>query len=201
MIETVSVLFGTIVAGGETVEKKTNGQEVSEAHFRMFYDETYDELKRFVATKCEDIQDISDILQETYLAYYRLILKRGTDYADSPRAVLYSIAKRQIFRLYSLKRKLSVFVPLLHENESGETYCSAEEEDTYHMEDEVIDRMEAERIWKELAKYPAETRKIFYLYYSCGMSHTKIAETMGMNVSSVKNRIYRTIAEIRRKEK
>ena len=179
---------------------KTNDLEVCEAHFLAVYDETYDDIKRFAAARCEDPEDLSDILQETYLEYFRLIRRHGTDYASSPRAVLYEIAKRRIFRSYSLKKKLSVFVPLFSENDDGEEYCPADAEADTDTEEETLDRMEAKRIWEQIGTYPPETRKILYLYFSCGMSHTEIAEIMNMNVSNVKNRIYRTLAGIRRKE-
>ena len=178
---------------------KTNDPEVCEAHFLAVYDETYDDIKRFAAARCEDPEDLSDILQDTYLDYFRLIQKRGTDYASSPRAVLYEIAKRKIFRSYSLKKKLSVFVPLssADRDEQENFPADAQAADT---EEEALDRVEAERLWKKIGTYPPETRKILYLYFSCGMSHTEIAEATGLNVSNVKNRIYRTLSGIRKAE-
>lgn len=178
--------------------KLTGDTDICTEYFNGVYDDTFDYVKRYVASKCSDPSYIADILQETYCEFYKLILKHGVDHAGDARALLIKIAKRRVFRYYSLRRKLAVFVPLFETNRDGEEYCIAEEADDG--EDGIIDGIEAERIWSIIGTYPAETRKILYLYFSCGMSHSEIATQLGCGLSYVKNKIYRTLAEIKEKE-
>lgn len=171
-------------------------------HFNKIYDETFDDIKRFVALKCSDISLISDILQDIYMEYYRLILRKGTDYAANDFAVIFKIAKRKIYRYYTFKEKLTYLVPLFQRNEDGEEYCTAEqeavtEEPEESVEDTVLTRIEAERIWSVIEQYSPEVRKIMYLHFSEGMSHAEIACELGCSLSNVKNKLYRTLSEIK----
>lgn len=177
-----------------------NDKEVIKAHFNAVYDETYDGIKRYAAAKCADPQYLADILQETYLEYYRLILRHGVDYADDPKALLYKIAKRRVYRYYSLRQRLAAVIPLFRENGDGEVFCTADEDLTAETDDEAIDKAEADRIWAIIRTYPLRTQKIMVLYFNCGLSHSEIAKETGMTLSGVKNVLYRTISEIRKKE-
>lgn len=176
----------------------TDNPDVCRELFNRIYDETFNEMRRYVACRCADTQTVPDILQEIYLEYYRLILRRGCDYARDNRAVVYKIAGRKLFRFYSLKERLRIFIPLIApDGEDGQT----EElpDDGACFEDGVIERAESERIWERLSHYPADVRKIFYLYYYENMSHSEIARAMNCGVSNVKNKHYRTLGEIEAK--
>lgn len=172
----------------------------STSTFDRIYDDTFEELKKYVAAKCSDPCYVSDILQETYFELYKLLEQKGDDYAADIRAVLFKIAKRRVYRYYSLKQRLSVFIPLFVKNEKGDEYCAADEAEIDDVADTVINEAEAERLWKIIQTYPADVRKIMYLYFNCGMSHAQIATALGCTLSNVKNKLYRTLAEIRRKE-
>lgn len=166
-------------------------------HFNKVYDDTFDEIKKYVAVKCSDISYIQDIIQEIYLEYYRLISDKGTDYARDDRAVIFKIAKRKVFSYYSLRQKLSVLVPLYEKNGDGDEYCVA---DTQNECDggEMLSAAESDRLWGIIKTYPAETRKILYLYFIYGMTHTQISGELGRSPSYVKNRLYRTLAKIKK---
>ena len=168
--------------------------------FNRIYDETFDEIKQYIALKCADPSYIPDILQDTYFEYYRVLQRKGTDYAKDNHALIFKIAKRKVFRFYSMKQKLSVLLPLFHTNEDGSEYCTLNENESENSCDIALNGIEAERIWSIINTYPADVRKIMYLYFSCNMSHSQIAEKLGCSLSNVKNKLYRTLAEIRKKE-
>jgi DNA-directed RNA polymerase specialized sigma24 family protein len=79
--------------------------------FNRVYDEIFDEIRKFVAQKCADTEDISDILQETYLEYYRLILRKGSGYAQNNRALVFKIARRKLHQYHSLRDKMKILMP------------------------------------------------------------------------------------------
>lgn len=188
--------------GGEAVSKLNNDLDSYTDYFNNIYDDTFDQLKIFIASRCADTLYISDILQETYLEYYKMLLKKGTCYAKDDRAVLWKIAKRKVFHFYSLRQKLSLIVPLFALNKDGEEYCVADKiEDENRDYNDILNEIDAQRIWNIINTYPSDVRKIMYLYFSCGMSHKEIAENIGCSLSNVKNKLYRTLAEIREKEK
>lgn len=182
--------------------KLNNDADACTDYFNKIYNKTFDRLKIYIASRCADTLYISDILQETYLEYYKMLLKKGTGYARDDCALLCKIAKRKVFHYYSLKQKLSMVVPLFSANKDGKEYCAADKTEDENSEyDEILNEIDAQRIWTIINTYPADVRKIMYLYFSCGMSHAEIAENTGCSLSNVKNKLYRTLAEIREKEK
>jgi len=176
-----------------------NNPDVCTELFNRLYDDTFSEMRRYVAVRCTDTAYIQDILQETYLDYYRLILRKGAGYAENNRAVLYKIAKRKIYRYYSLKEKKKIFIPMsIPDGDSEETEITLSDPNS-NFEDAVISKVESDRIWDIISTYPADTRKILYLFFYENMSHTEIADELHLNLSTVKNKLYRTIREISEK--
>ena len=46
--------------------------------FKKIYDSTYNKLIKYIACRCNNINDVDDILQETYLAFYKVLLNNKT---------------------------------------------------------------------------------------------------------------------------
>ena len=44
--------------------------------FEQIYNETYNNTFRYVICKCNNLNNIDDILQDTYLEFYRILKKR-----------------------------------------------------------------------------------------------------------------------------
>lgn len=168
-------------------------KELVMEHFNRVYDSTFDSVRRFTASKCADVESLPDLLQEIYFEYYKLVCRKGTDYVKEPAAMLIKIAKHKLAAHYSLKNRLSALLPL-SVDEDGESDPPDPLADT---EEAVLDKDEAERIWDLLSEYPADVRKVFYLHYAEDMPLKEIARAMGLSLSSVKNKLYRTLNEIR----
>lgn len=169
-------------------------------HFNKVYDETFEKIKAFIAVRCCDPFYISDIIQETYLEYYRTLIKKGADYFKDEKAVLMKIAKRKVFGFYSLREKLAFAVPLFFTSDNGEELCLPDRECFSDCGDEMVTELEAERIWKIICSYPPDIRKIMYMYFNLGMTCAEIAKTLGCGVSNIKNKLYRTLEKIRETE-
>ncbi len=162
--------------------------------FNLVYDETFDDVRKYIALKCADVSYIADILQETYLEFYRLVMRKGADYINDSRALLFKIAKRKVYSYYSLKDRLKSFIPL-----NEDVPIEAMQIDDC-MLDAILDTIEAQRIWDIVKTYPRDIHKIFHLYFYEGLTLAEIASTLGYSLSSVKNKLYRTLLEIRERE-
>lgn len=178
-----------------TIEK--NGKEACDARFDAVYDETYDRIRRYVAIKCADPHDLSDVLQEIYLEYYRLLRRKGLDYVMDDGAMVFTIAQRKVKRYYSVKERLRKILPLgpSDREEGRELYDLP---DPVSLEETLLAADETARILSRLDRYPAETRKIVYLYYAEEMKLEDIAKEMVLPLSTVKSRLYRTLRELKK---
>jgi len=166
------------------------------------FDEIYNSINkavlRFVIAKCGRVADISDILQDTYLELYQLLNKRGVDYVTNEKALVLRIAKQKIAKYYSLTERLKIFVSMTATNDDGEeTELSEFEADAFLTEDFVVNQVMFETVRQFIQQKPEVVKKIFYLFYDVGLTIPEIANELSLNESSVKNRLYRTIKEMR----
>ncbi len=184
------------------MSESANNSDAFINEFNRIYNETYAILRKYVAARCSDINYVPDILQQSYLDYYKLIFKKGIGHVNNPLSVLFKIAKRKIFRYYSLKDRLKIFIPNTQKDRESHEYLLTDNEGIYEhlVDDKILQSIEIERLWSIINNYPADTRKIFYLYFYEEMTLSKIAENMRLSLSNVKHRLYRTLDEIRKRE-
>ena len=52
-----------------------NNQELIK-QFEMIYRETYKDVLKYIISKCSNIDDVNDIIQETYLEMYKALKKK-----------------------------------------------------------------------------------------------------------------------------
>jgi RNA polymerase sigma-70 factor (ECF subfamily) len=166
------------------------------------FDEIYDSTSRavlaFITAKCGRTADINDIFQDTYLELYQVLRKRGADYVVNDRAFVLRLAKQKLARHYSLRERLRMFVSLTATNEDGDAVeLSAFEADSFLLEDFAVNQILLENARQFLAGKPEAVKKIFYLFYDVGLTIPEIAQSLSMGESSVKNKLYRTLKELR----
>lgn len=174
-------------------------KETCDHRFDTVYDETYTEIRRYVACKCGDPDWIPDILQEVYLEYYQILLKHGCDYPKDDKSLIYKIASRRLMKYYSIKQKLRKIVSISASDQESGDDMQIDFADPSCIEESYISAEEADIIKKVLTKYSPEIKKIIYLFYAEELSLSEIAGVMNMNVSTVKSKLYRTMNEIRKK--
>lgn len=175
-------------------------QQTVDEQFNEIYDKTYRYCLIFVTSKCSNTQDISDILQETYLSLYRILAQKGRAYIQNPEAYVIRIAKSKIYKYYSLQDKLKCFIPLFRENEEGEEYMEESLNSDLlenSLENVVVEKESLDKIWQLLKKKPQGVQKVFFLFYYADLSIPEIAQRLKLNESTVKNWIYRTTQEFR----
>jgi RNA polymerase sigma-70 factor (ECF subfamily) len=152
----------------------------------------------FITAKCRHTADIGDVFQDTYMELYQVLSKREADYVKNDQAFVLRIAKRKIARYYSLLERFKIFVSMTAANENGEEVeLSDLEADAFLTEDFAVNQALLATARQFLQQKPEEVKKVFYLFYDVGLTIPEIAETLVMRESNVKNKLYRTLKELR----
>ena len=170
------------------------------SRFNEIYDSTNKIILAFITARCGNTSDVSDIFQDTYMELYQIMGKRGADYVTDGKALVFKIAKQKLTRHYSLMKRLQMFVSVNRENDDGEseeTEISDADVNSFSTEDYVTDQIMLDNAKKLIKQKSPEVEQIFYFFYDMGLSIPEIAQTLSISESSVKNKIYRTINEIR----
>jgi len=166
--------------------------------FDEIYDATRQGVLAFITAKCGRITDVGDIFQETYLELYRLLQRRGTNYIANERALVMRLARQKIFKHYSLIARVRQFMAFSKPPDDDESpdWTDAEA-DAFLTEEWVISRLLYENAKQLLRAKPQVVQKIFYLMYDVGLPLTEIAQVLSLSESTVKNKLYRTLKDLR----
>ena len=160
--------------------------------FNKIYEETYNQTLKFIVCKCSNMDDINDIIQETYLDLYNSIVKEK-EIEDYKKYVL-GIANNKIRKYYSLLyriKTISIFSIQEKEHELIDNIKS----DT-DIEKIIIKTSDLELIWNYLKTKRIIIQKIFYLYYELDLKIKDISKELKVNESYIKNCLYRTLKEL-----
>ncbi|NLZ56187.1 MAG: sigma-70 family RNA polymerase sigma factor [Clostridiaceae bacterium] len=166
------------------------------------FDEIYNSTNRavlaFITAKCARTADINDIYQDTYMELYQVLRKRGVDYVTNEKALVLRIAKRKVARYYSLLERMRIFVSTNVVNEDGEEFELTDlEADAFLTEDFVVNQDLLESAKQLIQSKSEEIQKVFYLKYDVDLTISEIAQALSMSESNVKNKLYRTLRELR----
>ena len=71
--------------------------------------------------------------------------------------------------------------------------------DQKSLEDLMSDKILAKHIFDEIIKSDETVGKIFYLHFVCDMKLDEVARQLGLNLSTVKTKLYRTIERQKKK--
>jgi RNA polymerase sigma-70 factor (ECF subfamily) len=168
------------------------------SRFDEIYDSTRKDVLAFITARSGRTADISDIFQETYMELYKLLVRRGADYITHEKALIMRIAKQKIARQYSLLERIKNFVSMTAVNEDDEEVDLIEfEADNFSTEEFTVNNILLENARLLIRSKPEDVRKVFYLMYDVGLTIPEIAKELSMSESNVKNKLYRTLKEIR----
>ena len=67
------------------------------------------------------------------------------------------------------------------------------------LEEIMTNKILAKQIFDDIIKNDETTGQIFYLHFVCDMKLDEVAKRLGMNLSTVKNKLYRTIERQKKK--
>jgi RNA polymerase sigma-70 factor (ECF subfamily) len=160
--------------------------------FEKLYNDTYQDISKYVICKCSNLEDVNDIVQDVYVDFYKLLKKNNVLELNNVNAFLIGIAKNKVKKHYGLKYKLQSMFIFNTEDLNIENIPNND----IDLEEGIINEYEKQKLWDFLKNKKAIVGKIFYLYYSLEMTIKQIGKELNINESTVKNHLYRTIQEI-----
>ncbi len=165
--------------------------------FNNLYNESYNKTASYIAARCDNLSQVSDILQEIYMEIYNTINRKGIGYIKTPHGFVRQVAKSKLSQYYG-KNKDKIHKPLFSIDDDDNEYDSTALVDGVNIEEHYITKELLSQIADFVSKQPLTEGKIFYLYYYCENSIEEIAILLNMKSSTVKTKLYRTLARVRK---
>lgn len=172
------------------------------SYFNSVYDDTIKSVTRFIVSKCGNFEDAEDMVQNVYTRFFQRISQKGYEDIESPEAFLINIAKFECKTYFSVKKK----------NEKVSSFADYSEEEMVNieaemskpqksLEDIMCNKLLAKKIFDDIVNTDEMTGQIFYLHFVCDMKLEDVATALDVKLSTVKNKLYRTIERLRKKYK
>lgn len=162
--------------------------------FDNIYNETYQTILRYIIGKCQNLDDVNEILQDSYVELYHTLQRKKALKLDDINAYLKGITKNIIKKFYRKKYKERSEV-LYFANDLD--YMDTKKEGEQDLEADFITRENVQQIWNYLNNKNVIIAKIFYLYFNLGLKISDIAIELELTESATKNYIYRTLKELK----
>lgn len=164
--------------------------------FIELYDETYDNVCKYIISRCSNTDDVFDIVQNTYLHLYKIISKGR--HLERPVDYIFKIAKNEIFKHYRFISKRGATVSFDAEKNEESQVNSLQLETLLTAEAPNDSYIDLKEIWSYIENLDDITFKIFVLHFQFDEKLTDIAKRLNISESNVKNRLYRTIKKIQK---
>lgn len=179
--------------GGNHVLTSQKKNEVDE-YFEQIYKETNRSVTLFLISKCKNFVDVNDILQEVYMEYYKVLMRKGLDYIKKDEKFLISLCQKKIATYYSFWDRIphKLYLDEKEDYEREALLSDAYDADMEDVDDEFLRKEMIEDVKVLLKKQSDEVQKIFYLYYTMELKIPEIAKLLHIKVHSVKNKLFRT---------
>ena len=143
-------------------------------------------MLRYTLVKARRAEDVEDLLQCTYARFYERICRRGHTDIESARAYLVTL----------LHRGAGALLPLLCKPQGGRAARRAAGR-ARRGGRPATRRSMLDEVWDCVHEMPRLTQKAFLLYYGFDQPVARIARTLALSETAVKNRLYRARALLR----
>lgn len=167
--------------------------QIEEKDFKEIYHHTYQKTLKFVVIRCNNMDDINDIIQDTYLELLKKLRSKKILELENIDNFILGIANNIIKRHYC---KISKNKKALYYLDDEEEY--EEVKDDFDLEQDFITKENVKEVWNYIKNHELEIAKIFYLYFSLGLKISEIAKELDLKESNVKNKLYRTLKQLRK---
>lgn len=161
--------------------------------FEEIYNDTYNRTLKYIVIKCNNIEDINDIIQDTYLELLNKMKRNKLKKVENIENYILGIASNIIKRHYTKKKKENI---ISYDDEDNITELLIS--DDFDLEESVMTKYNIDKIWNYIKNKELIIIKIFYLYYGLGLKISEIAQELGIGESNIKNKIYRTLKELKK---
>jgi RNA polymerase sigma factor (sigma-70 family) len=159
-------------------------QAGDEASIAVLVSASHPHVQRFAYALCASEQDAQDAAQEALIVLFRKI---GTLRA----AAALSSWMFQIVRNECIRRAQTAV------RRSGAAAGPAVEPTAISAEDDVLRRLDAERVAAAIAALPAEQRCVLVMRDVQGLPGSVVANRMGLSTAAMKSRLHRARAAVR----
>lgn len=167
---------------------------ISVNNFEEIYQKTYQTVLKYVVCKCQNLDDVNELVQDSYVELYQVLERKRLLKLEDETAYMIGIAKNIVKKYYrnqyQEKSNLLYFSKEKQENQ-------LEYPDDIDLEENFIQQENVAQIWNYLNKKDVVIAKIFYLYYALDLKIAEISKELEMNESTIKNKIYRTLKELK----
>lgn len=162
--------------------------------FELFYTKTYQSVLKYIICKCKNLDDVNELIQETYVELYKILKRKKNIKINDEIAYVIGISKNILKRYYRnrYKDKFNLLY-FLNEEENIELQFVSD----IDLEADFITQENVENIWNYLNNKNVLIAKIFYLYYVLDLKIIEISKELNIKESNVKNYIYRTLKELK----
>lgn len=162
--------------------------------FNDIYNKTYNDVLKYIVIKCHNINDVNDILQDTYFELWNIMGRKKLD-DKNIKSFIIGIAINKIKKYYKLIYRINS-ISLFQKNETDEELIDMVKSDNT-FEDLIVKEDEWASVWEYLKKKKnPNIAKIFYLHYKLEFTIKEISESLSISESTIKSIIYRTINEL-----
>ncbi|MGL4992156.1 MAG: RNA polymerase sigma factor [Sarcina sp.] len=165
--------------------------QTKEEILQEVYTETYEDILKFVISRCNNIEDSKDIIQNTYFNFYKALGKRKIENYNK---YLFKIARHEIYKTYGLLKLIKNTVPIFS---LTTTEIDFNNDSSLIVDNDFDVSLLCDDIYSYLRNKNPLTFKIFTLYFKCDMKIKDISKTLNISESTVKNRLYRTVKELK----
>lgn len=166
--------------------------EINIENFEKIYNETYSQILKFIICKCKNLDDVNELIQDTYVELYKTIKNKKNIIVEDHLSYILGISKNILKKYYKNKYKEKTVFLTDDINEENVDSSSIDE-----IEIDFINKNNVEEVWNYLKKKGIIIEKSFYLYYAVGLKISEISKLLNIKESSVKNYIYRTVKELK----
>ncbi len=163
--------------------------------FETIYEETYNRVLKYIVCKCSNIEDVNDLIQDTYTELYSILKKKEHLELDNVVNYIIGIANKKIKRYYGILYSLKLSSFWITKNNEEKIIDIPSDID---IESETLDNLNANEVWEYIRKKDIRVVKVFYLYYCFELKISQIAIELKISESNVKNILYRTIKDIKK---
>lgn len=173
----------------------------TDEYFNKVYEHTFKAVSRFVAVHAPHFQDAEDIIQNVYARFYKRISEKGFEDIESAEGFLINAAKFECRSFFTgfLKRRDKVKNMSDFSEEESAALDAELSRDEPALEEIMSNKILAKQIFDDIIKNDETTGQIFYLHFVCDMKLDEVAKKLGLNLSTVKNKLYRTIERQKKK--
>lgn len=165
--------------------------------FEQIYLQTYSSVLGYTLKKCGKIEDIEDILQEIYTELFQILLQKEESYIKCPEGFMIQLAKSRIYQYYCEKAREKVCEYVENLEAAEQEAAVSMEECRTDWEDILLDRLTAQEVMEYVSQKDELTKEVFYQHYFQDRTLKEIAKSCGVREMTVKNRLYRTLKELR----